>query len=119
MNNNIDEVKIGCVLFVLLLVFGLIYSAVEMNHRSTYTFTMSGKDHQCDGSGDSLDCYYVVFGTQGEVFSNRDSMWFGKWDSASVQARFLPGHRYRVETTGWRVPMLSMKPNIVTATEVK
>ena len=92
---------------------------VKNNYRETYEFTVSGKERQCDSSGKTVDCYYVVFGTEGEVFENRDSgLLNGKWDSASMQARLMPGHRYRVTTIGWRLPAASMKPNIISMQEI-
>ncbi|MBB5985988.1 DUF1523 family protein [Sphingobium lignivorans] len=114
----------GCtgllILFAAVALCGVGFAVVKNNHRETHDFTVSSKERQCDASGDDMDCYYVVFGTNGEVFENRDSgILNGKWDSASMQARFQVGKRYRVETIGWRVPWLSMKPNIVSMQEIQ
>ena len=109
----------GCA--VILAVFAVAGCATlaKNNHREQHRFTVSSTDRQCDRTGDTLDCYYVVFGTEGEVFENRDSGFLnGKWDSASMQARFLPGHTYEVTTIGWRNPLFSMKPNIVSMEEI-
>ncbi|KEZ00113.1 hypothetical protein AI27_12675 [Sphingomonas sp. BHC-A] len=109
--------NIGCLALLGILAIG--GCIAKQNHREQHTFTVSSKERQCDKSGDSVDCYYVVFGTQGEVFENRDSgILNGKWDSASMQARFIPGRRYQVTTIGWRMPLFSMKPNIITMQEV-
>jgi len=111
------EMKVGCGALVVFIMLTLILSIAANNHRRTYEFVVSSKERQCDGGRDGT-CYYVVFGTDGEVFANKDSLWNGKFNSASVQGRFVPGHRYRVETIGWRVPILSMMPNIVKVAEV-
>lgn len=92
--------------------FVLVGTVAAYNHQEDHTFTVSGKDRVCDG-GKHGSCRYEVYGEGGEVFTNEDSLLAGKWDSASFQARFVVGHRYRVTTTGWRVPFLSMKPNII------
>lgn len=110
-----SNLSIGCAaLAVVALIGGCV--AAQM-HREQHVFTVSSKERQCDASGSgsnrTISCYYVVFGTGGEVFSNRDDPFNGKWDSASIQARFIPGRTYRVTTTGWRNPFLSMKPNII------
>ncbi len=111
--------EFGCTIIALaaLLAIGGCATVVKNNHRETHSFTVSSKERQCDG-GKNGSCYYVVFGTNGEVFENRDSgILNGKWDSASMQARFLPGHSYTVTTAGWRIPWLSVKPNIIAMRE--
>lgn len=78
---------------------------------------MSEKERVCDASGSgenaSIECYYMVFDEDGDVFSNKDDLLYFKFDSASVQARLKQGETYDVTAVGWRVPLLSMKPNIV------
>lgn len=104
----------GCaIMLAVAAIIGVVTIAAN-NHRETHEFVVSSKERQCDSDGKSVSCYYVVFGTEGEVFENSDSgLLNGKWNSASMQARFVPGRRYRVVTTGWRIPMLSAKPNII------
>lgn len=112
-----SNLGLGCgALLIVLAIGGCI---AKQNHREQHTFTVSSKERQCDSTGKETDCYYVVFGTNGEVFENRDSgILNGKWDSASMQARFIAGRTYQVTTIGWRMPMFSMKPNIITMREV-
>lgn len=118
-----DDSNFGCgvslALLFFILVIGGIVSYASYNTVNHYTITVSGKERQCDTTDKGSNCYYVVFGTNGEFFSNEDSMFNGKWNSASLQARLQVGHRYVVKTNGWRVPFLSIKPNIITAEEVK
>lgn len=104
----------------------------EQTHRETQIVTIDSKERQCDTSTSTdsqgrqsvdVHCYYVVFGTNGEVFRNEDViLLFGggrpKFDSATMQARLHVGGTYRITTIGWRSPVLSMKPNIIDAVEV-
>lgn len=115
MNN--DNSLIGCGCLVLIAVAAIGISIAAFNHQEQHTFTVSGKDRVCDGGKDG-SCWYEVYGTEGQVFKNEDSFLAGKWDSASFQARFQINHTYQVTTTGWRVPFLSMKPNIIEMSEV-
>ena len=89
-------------------------SGCSQMNREEHTFTVESKDRVCDSE---RNCYFEVYGTNGEVFTNQDDLINGKFDSASVQAKLKPGHTYTVKTTGWRVPLLSMKPNIYDVTE--
>lgn len=47
-----------------------------------------------------------------EIFSNGDSMFNGKWNSADVQASVKNGDRVRIYVYGWRIPIISMFRNI-------
>lgn len=115
---NEDPAVFGCGCLGLVLVGGLIASVMAYRHQEEHVFVMSGKDRVCTG-GKNQTCTYEVYGADGEVFDNSDSLLAGKWDSASFQARFQNGRTYRVTTTGWRVPFLSMKPNIIAMEEVR
>ena len=106
------------IIFIIVLILTL-FSIYSSFHINDYTVTVSGKERECDPDGNKLVCYYVVYGEDGSIFSNRDSILYWKFDSGSVQARFLTGHRYNVRAVGWRVAFLSMKPNIISSTEIK
>lgn len=77
------------------------------------TFTVESKDRECDAAGEATTCYYVVLATDGRVYTNTDDMLNGKFNSRTFQARLQVGQTYTVRTTGWRIPILSMAPNIV------
>lgn len=94
-------------------------SACGQMNKEEHTFVVDSKDRECSSNGESTSCYFVVYGTEGEVFTNRDDLINGKFDSATLQAKFKIGATYSVKTTGWRVPVMSMKPNIYEATLVK
>jgi hypothetical protein len=104
---------------LLMAVFAL--GGCEQTNRKDVTFTVDSKESRIVGSGDSRKSVFFVYGTRGEVFRNEDVLinldGKSKFDSASMQAMFKPGKTYEVETIGWRIPFLSMFPNIVEATE--
>lgn len=69
------------------------------------------------GRGKSVASKYLVF-TDGETFENTDAIWYWKWNSSDIHGRLEPGKAYRVKCYGWRIPILSVYRNIVSAEEV-
>ena len=61
---------------------------------------------------------YLVFTDQG-VFRNDDSFWHLKYNSSDVYGMLDNGKRYNLKVYGWRIPILTMYPNIVKATVIK
>jgi len=80
--------------------------------QDTETFTVESKDRECTG-GETVTCRYVVLATDGRAYTNEDDLFNGKFNSRTFQARLQVGQTYTVRTTGWRIPFLSMSPNIV------
>jgi hypothetical protein len=104
---------------VSVLALGLSLSACGQLNKETHTFTVDSKERKCDSAGETTDCYYVVYGTGGEVFENRDDLLNAKFNSGTLQAKFKVGSTYTVRTTGWRNEFLSMQPNIIEVKFVK
>jgi hypothetical protein len=77
------------------------------------TFTVESKDRECNSDGETVTCRYVVLATDGRAYTNEDDLLNGKFNSRTFQARLQVGQTYTVRTTGWRIPFLSMSPNIV------
>jgi hypothetical protein len=100
-------------------VFGLIISATTypLWTQDTFQTVIREKTRECSGSQQSVDCRYMVY-TQGEVFSNTDSMMNFKFNSSDVQNDLEVGNEYILRVYGWRVPFLSMYRNILSAKEV-
>lgn len=48
-----------------------------------------------------------------EVFQNRDTVWWKKFNSADVQQQIKMDKKYELTVTGWRIPFLSQFRNIV------
>lgn len=55
---------------------------------------------------------YLVFTTDME-YENADSLWWWKFNSSELMNDFEEGQTYRAHVYGWRVPFLSMYPNII------
>lgn len=60
---------------------------------------------------------YLIFTDHG-VFRNDDAGWFAKFDSSDFYGELDIGKRYRLKVYGWRIPILSMYPNIVRKKEL-
>lgn len=112
-----DGQIIGCGCLLIILFIGMMFTFGKQLVRTDEYITVSSKERVCDG-GETTTCYYMVFGTNGEVYENTDSIINWKFDSASVQARIQQGSRYKVTVIGWRIPFLSMKKNIIKAEKV-
>lgn len=61
---------------------------------------------------------YLIFTDHG-VFRNDDAGWFVKFDSSDFYGNLDTGKTYTLKVYGWRIPFLSMYPNIVRMEEVK
>jgi len=55
---------------------------------------------------------YLIYTDRG-VFRNDDAGWFVKFDSSDFYGDLDVGKTYRLKVYGWRIPILSMYPNIV------
>ena len=97
---------IATIMFVVIIPIS-VYNAIVVGE---YSVMISGRERQCDTGG---ECYYVVFGRDGEVFENKDSLLRMKFDSATIQAKLLEGRRYKIRASGFRIPFFSAKPNIL------
>lgn len=60
---------------------------------------------------------YLIFTDHG-VFRNDDAGWFAKFDSSDFYGELDVGKHYRLKVYGWRIPILSMYPNIVRKKEM-
>ena len=60
----------------------------------------------------------MVFADKG-VYCVKDTLLFWRWDSSDMYGSLHEGETYNIETVGWRVPLLSMYPNILEAKQVQ
>lgn len=80
------------------------------------TFTVQEKTVVATSSDNGHE--YQIFSTDGQVFADKDSFSFFKFDSSNVYGQLQVGHTYDCLVTGWRIPILSVKNNIIRCTEV-
>lgn len=91
------------------IVFALPSYAYNRMTAENVQITVSSKDRECKNE---KDCRYVIYTTE-EVFENRDSWWYLKFNSSDLYNKLVPGQTYNVTVTGWRIPFFSMYRNIV------
>lgn len=74
------------------------------------TCTVTDKDRGATHNGSSN---YRVYTAECGVLANEDQWLVGKTASADIWAQIERGHTYRFRIVGWRFPLLSHFPNIV------
>lgn len=79
-------------------------------HDHIATCTVTDKDRSSDGHGNSN---YRIYTKQCGVLGNYDQWLVGKTASADIQGQVQPGHTYRLRIVGWRLPVASEFPNVV------
>lgn len=104
---------VGTILFLALLLWPVFYVYSTQQDR-TINVTKTERIVTSGGS----ESKYLVFAKEG-VFENTDSILRWKFDSADVHNSILPEQKYNCDTYGWRVPFLSMYPNIVSGERIE
>lgn len=102
------------IVFVILMFVGIItFNITNVFHESTETFTVTDKSvtHQ------DKEVIFMIF-TNKTTYQVSDTLIYRRWDSADVYGKIQVGKTYRAKLQGYRVPFLSMLPNIVEIEEV-
>lgn len=97
------------IVVVLFLVFGTFACSTRVSNENVETITVTEKERVQDGDTSR----YLIFTEDDGVFENTDSLFHGKFNSSDVYGQIEPGKTYEVTTFGYRIPFLSMYPNIV------
>lgn len=105
------------VLFAAIVLFFLGAAAIS-GTEAEVTATVKDKERINDCSGETCESYYLVFTDEG-TFKNSDSLVYGKFNSSDIQGMLEPGQTYTFMTVGFRVPFMSMYPNIIEVTPVR
>lgn len=92
-----------------LLLFLIPNAAYQYLTIDTSTGIVQHKERICD-NGEA--CYWMVFTDQGE-YINSDTLLHLKWDSTTLQRKIPMNEEVTFTHYGWRVPFLSMYPNII------
>jgi hypothetical protein len=104
--------------FVLLIV-ALFTAGIVVEHMTlkTVTFTVSDKavtvDCSSSGHNSSCDHTYMIYGTNGQVYEDTDTISFLKFNSSNIYGQLQRGHTYTCRVTGFRIPLLSTQQNII------
>lgn len=109
----------GCfALFVVLVIFGSCAASwAAHGKRETLMIQVGDKERVTESVGEEVSSRYLIYSTT-ETFEVTDSLIEGRFDSSDLYGSIQRDHCYHVEVYGWRVPVLSMYRNIVSAEEV-
>lgn len=102
------------VIFLVILGALLCKPIVAYTTKDTLTVKIEDKDRECNKNN---ECRYVIY-TDLEVFENRDSVWFLKWNSSDVYNDMKKDGTYEITVTGFRIPFFSSYRNIVGVSEI-
>jgi hypothetical protein len=83
-----------------------------MSSTRDVTAVVVDKNRVCDGTGSSVNCYYLIYTSVG-TFKDSDSLVAGKFSSSDLYGQLQLGHAYRLHVRGYRIPVLSEYPNIL------
>lgn len=101
---------------VVLLVVGLPIGYTIASYQNDVVRTCTVEDKESVSTKDSHE--YRVYTDCGN-FVVGDAMFAGHFSASDVYRELEEGKTYRIETIGFRVPFLSMFPNILKAEEVR
>lgn len=99
---NRTKIIIWSILAILLI--GVMYQ-IEYGNERVVTANVIKTERVTDKSS------YLVFTNKG-TFRIQDQLLFGKFNSSDIYGSIEEGHNYTFKLTGYRVPVLSMYPNI-------
>lgn len=121
--------KIGVVVVILgIIAAAIAATGMEYNHRETYVITITSLDRVTTSSTNSdgvttTSSKWMVLGVtdagEAVALENTDEMVFGKYNSSNIQAMFIIGQKYKIDTYGYRRPFWSQYPNILSVTKVE
>lgn len=115
--------KIILISIPLLLLVGLMFTNAPYQWATQRTIDhvrIKDKQISTESTKDKsqVESTYLIYTDQG-VFRNDDAGWFVKFNSSDVYGDLDVGKHYRMKVYGWRIPFLSMYPNIVWAKPAK
>lgn len=109
--------KLKVLISILSIVFAVGVETTNYQNNQTYKITVT--DKQVKNSKNSS--YYLVFATSKEnedlVFKNSDLLFIGKFNSSDIQGKLKVDKNYEITTLGYRIPFLSIYPNITSVKE--
>ncbi|PFQ47678.1 hypothetical protein COK05_09350 [Bacillus cereus] len=114
--NTDNKGKIGIILFLVIVPTLIISSLLNYFHVMYIEGTVTDKYIKKVGKSDKF--YIVVQQNNGteKVIENTNSILMMKFNSADIQANVKTGEKYKLTLRGYRVPILSLFPNIDEAT---
>lgn len=105
----------GFLIFMLVFVFALCFGSayIKVANPQTYTVTVQSKDIKTVSNSGKFLVFCTDTATgESRVFEVTDSLFKWRFDSADTYNMIREGETYKFTTGGYRVPFLSMYPNI-------
>lgn len=99
--------------FIVALLFLLITGTwgIYYLHKQDLVIEVHRAETHCKSSGEGTNCKYLVYTDKG-VFENTDDLFMAKWNSSDFHSKLLKGGKFKVSVVGYRLPFLSLYPNI-------
>lgn len=110
---NIDSTKLIVSVVVIIFLGSLVFTMANCFSHSPGTFTITSKEIYYNSNGSKL----LIF-TDKTTYTVSDSIINWRWDSADVYGKLEIGKTYSATLQGWRIPFLSMFPNIIDPKEI-
>ena len=111
----------GFLIFILVFVFALCFGSayIKVANQQTYTVTVQSKDIKTvSNTGKFLVFCTDITTGESRVFEVTDSLFKWRFDSADTYNMIREGETYKFTTGGYRIPFLSMYPNIYEVAKV-
>lgn len=111
-NNIENKGKLGFILFLVIVPTLLIASIINYIHVINIEGTVIDKYSKKSGKSDK---FYIVVQQNDDtekVITNTDGILMMKFNSADIQAEIKKGEKYNFTLRGYRIPFLSLFPNI-------
>ncbi len=116
MKNTKDKLVMSFGALVIIAIIGFIFIGIAGHFNTkTITGTVTEKERIIDSGGGSS--YYLVWveskdGTT-HVLKNSDTCFRWKFNSSTIHGKIKVGNQVNLRTYGFRIPILSMYPNII------
>lgn len=114
--------ELGVLIFTFVFIFALCFGSayIKVANPQTYTVTVQSKDIK-SGSNSGKFLVFCIDTNTGEsrVFEVTDSLFKWRFDSADTYNMIKEGETYEFTTGGYRVPFLSLYPNIYEVKQVQ
>ncbi len=110
-----NKIKVVIWLLVAILLIGIAYQ-IEYGNERFVTAKVSKTERITSFRGSNENrhskSYYLIFTNKG-TFRIQDQLLFGKFNSSDIYGSIKEGETYIFNLTGYRLPYLSMYPNVV------
>lgn len=114
--------ELGLLIFMFVVIFASCLGSayIKVANPQTYTVTVQSKDIK-NGSKSGKFLVFCTDANTGEsrVFEVTDSLFKWRFDSADTYNMIKEGETYEFTTGGYRVPFLSLYPNIYEVKQVQ